>query len=74
MKLYVVIDIGCHECGVGSEYVGTCQTAAEAKTLVDQTDVNTKGWRDGGQTMAQWFEIDTEQLTPDSARVEGLIK
>ena len=58
MKIYVVIDIGCHECGVGSEAVGAYATEAEALEAVEACDKRTGCWRDGGQTGAYLFEVE----------------
>lgn len=57
MKKYIVIDIGCHECGVNSEFYAVCDSEGEAEEKVDECDKKTGRWRDGGQTYAQYFEI-----------------
>lgn len=59
MKLFVVIDVGCHECGVGSEPVGAYTDKAEAYLACTAKNEATDGWRDGGQTIAEVFEIET---------------
>ena len=57
-KLYVVIDVGCHECGVSSEPVGAFVTLAEAEAAVEKRDAETGRWRNGGQTYAEVFEVE----------------
>lgn len=54
MKKYILIDIGCHECGVDSEYKGIFDSEEEAQ----KEGKKLSGKRDGGQTIAQVFEID----------------
>lgn len=56
-QVWVVIDVGCHECGVDSEAVGIYATEAEAKVAADARDKETNGWRDGGQTYCVVFEM-----------------
>lgn len=53
MKVWVVIDVGCQECGVSSEGVGIFKSEAEAKAAADQRDKETGCWRDGGQTFCE---------------------
>ena len=45
---YVVVNIGCLECGVSSNVVGTFPSRAEAEAAAGQLDV-ALGWREGGQ-------------------------
>jgi hypothetical protein len=56
-KLYAVIDVGCHECGVGHEVVGTYSTREEADAASATRDKETNQWRDGGQTICVVFEL-----------------
>lgn len=58
-KVWVVIDVGCHECGVGSESVGIYDTEVEAKAAAAVRDKETGCWRDGGQTYCEIFEMET---------------
>lgn len=59
MKVWVVIDVGCHECGVGSEPVGMFLTERAANDAAKGRDEETHRWRDGGQTYAVVFEMST---------------
>lgn len=54
---YVVIDIGCHECGVGHVVVGSHRTLHEALVAKVVRDAETGGTRDGGQTAADVFLV-----------------
>lgn len=56
-KLYVVIDVGCHECGVDSEVVGTYRTPQTAEKAAQKRSAETGDWREGGQSIPQVFEI-----------------
>jgi hypothetical protein len=56
-SVWVVIDVGCHECGVDSEPVGIFQTEAQAETAAENRFAETKGWRNGGQTICQVFAM-----------------
>jgi hypothetical protein len=58
MKVYVVIDEGCQECGLISEPVGIYRAQAEAEAATQARNEATKGWRDHGQTTAFWYEFD----------------
>lgn len=61
MKLWAVIDIGCHECGVSSVAVGLFRSKQEADKAVDECDERTGCWRDGGQTWAMAFEFELSE-------------
>lgn len=54
MIRYLVINVGCHECGVGHQAVGLFDTYEEAKTISDAQ----AGWRDGGQSIPEVLAID----------------
>ena len=58
MSVFVVIDVGCHECGVDSEPVGIYRSQKEAVVAAAERDTETGRWRDGGQTRAQVFEME----------------
>lgn len=57
-KLYVVIDIGCHECGVSSEVVGAYKTRKSAEKNRIERSLKTKQWRNGGQSIPKIFEVE----------------
>lgn len=54
MKKYILINIGCHECGVGHEVVGVYRTEEEAEKVASKQ----KEWRDGGQSVPEVFEVE----------------
>jgi len=58
-RVWVVIDVGCHECGVDSEPVGIFANEVDADTAASQRQAQTNGWRNGGQTIAEVFAMDT---------------
>lgn len=68
MKLYVVIDVGCHECGVSSEVIGAYwdQSAATAARLKRRAE--TGQWRDGGQSIPEVFEVEVPAVTGEEWR------
>lgn len=54
MVRYILINVGCIECGVSTEVVGVYNTEREAaKAQSEQTD-----WRGGGQSSAEIFKIE----------------
>lgn len=57
MKRWIVIDVGCHECGVNSEVVGSYATENEARLAAEERSEETEEWRDG-QSIPQVFEIE----------------
>lgn len=59
VKVWVVIDLGCLECGVESEPVGIFPDKETAADAAERRDQETGRWRDGGQTSAQVFEMET---------------
>lgn len=61
MKIFVVIDVGCHECGVDSEPIGAYVSRDVAESAAAKRDVETGKWRDGGQTYAEVFEMEAPQ-------------
>lgn len=63
---WVVIDVGCHECGVRSEPVGIYATEEQAQAAADARDAFTGCWRDGGQTFCHVFNM-TTPTNPEAA-------
>lgn len=53
MKRYIVVEVGCIECGVSTQIAGVYKTRkqAEAHAKILPT------WRDGGQSYPEVFEI-----------------
>lgn len=63
MKLFVAIDVGCHECGVDSEPIGAAWSEAEALAMCEALEASRENrqWRDGGQSIPQVFAIDVPE-------------
>ena len=57
-KMFILIDVGCHECGVGSEYIKSFKTMEEADKACDELSEKTGNRRDGGQSIPEVFEVD----------------
>lgn len=55
--VYAAIDVGCHECGVGSEVIGSYNTEEEAESACKKKTDEHNNWRDGGQTIPQVFTV-----------------
>lgn len=54
MKKYIVIEIGCLECGVSTQIAGVFDTEKEANDKAQRLG----DWREGGQSSPEVFEID----------------
>lgn len=63
-SVWVVIDIGCFECGVGTEPIGIFTTRDQAQAAADARNAETNYWRDGGQTSCEVFEMNEPNTTP----------
>jgi hypothetical protein len=53
---YIVVNIGCLECGVSSDLVGGYADEAEAQRVADILD-DKLNWREGGQNSFQVFDL-----------------
>lgn len=50
---YIVVNIGCLECGVSTQVLGPYTSREEAESVADsQVD-----WREGGQSHSEVFEL-----------------
>ena len=54
--LYVVIAIGCIECGVSSEMVGLFSDRTEAERIAEHLN-NVASWHEGGQSYYEVFDV-----------------
>lgn len=61
-KIYVLIDVGCHECGVGSEYVASFLTEGDADKACAELGRKTSNRRDGGQSIPEVFAIEVPDI------------
>ena len=56
MKKYILVNIGCIECGVSSNIVGVFDNEEKANKLAEEYDTKFS-WREGGQNSFKVFEI-----------------
>lgn len=60
MKGFIVVNIGCIECGVSSNIVGIYPSKDEACQVADKLD-KALSWREGGQNSFEVFDLDAPQ-------------
>lgn len=53
---WIVVNIGCIECGVSSNIVGVFTDKAEAERIAERLD-DSHNWREGGQNSFEVFEM-----------------
>jgi hypothetical protein len=70
MKQFLVFNIGCIECGVSSNVVGTYETKEEADAVAEKCG-EALAWRHGGQNSFEVFDLTEDQ---DSEYAEVLNK
>lgn len=56
MSKYILVNIGCIECGVSSAIVGVFTSMQKAEEVQSHCD-NVHSWRQGGQNSFEIFEI-----------------
>lgn len=54
--MYLVINIGCIECGVSSQVVGLFETAEQANAIAEKCEEK-YDWREGGQNSFEVFPL-----------------
>jgi len=54
--VWIVVNIGCIECGVSSAIVGAFADNAEAETIAERLN-ETHSWREGGQNSFEVFPM-----------------
>lgn len=65
MKKYIVVNIGCIECGVSSNIVGVFDDEAKAKNIAEEYQI-TFSSREGGQNSFDVFEMpDLNVINPE---------
>lgn len=63
--MWIVVNIGCIECGVSSDIVGRFSDKAEARRIADHLN-NKAAWREGGQNYYEVFaEPVADKLNPE---------
>ena len=60
IKRWLVFNVGCLECGVSSNVVGTYDTVQEANAVADKC-LEALQWREGGQNEFEVFDLLAEQ-------------
>lgn len=67
---YIVVNIGCIECGVSSKVVGVFAKKERADAVAEKCD-SLHNWRQGGQNNFEVFEIpEAEKIDPEYEGVE----
>ena len=56
-ELYIVVNIGCIECGVSSNIVGVYTTEAVADAIAAKLQDSKFSWREGGQNNYEVFRV-----------------
>lgn len=56
MSQYIVVNIGCIECGVSSNIVGAFDNDIKANEIAAKLN-DTHGWREGGQNSYEVFPM-----------------
>jgi hypothetical protein len=54
--IWIVVNVGCIECGVSSNIVGVFTDKAEAEAIAARLG-DTHGWREGGQNSFEVFKM-----------------
>ncbi len=54
--MYILVNIGCIECGVSSNIVGLFTSKIQAEGLAESLS-HTHNWREGGQNSFEIFEL-----------------
>jgi hypothetical protein len=73
-KKYIVVNIGCIECGVSSDVVGIFADKKRANDVANACD-DKYNWREGGQNVFEVFELpEPETINPDYSEINEVIK
>jgi hypothetical protein len=73
-KKYIVVNIGCIECGVSSDIVGIFADEKRARDVANACD-DKYGWREGGQNAFEVFELpEPETINPDYSDINEVLK
>lgn len=72
MTQYLLMNIGCLECGVSSQIVGVYTNKAFAEDLAKKLESNrTFSWREGGQNSYEVFELPLINSTHTDYKAKG---
>jgi hypothetical protein len=73
-KKYIVVNIGCIECGVTSDIVGVFADKKRANDVADAC-CDKYGWREGGQNTFEVFDLpEPETINPDYSEINEVLK
>jgi len=73
-KKYIVVNIGCIECGVSSDIVGVFANKERADAVASACD-DKYDWREGGQNAFEVFELpEPEIINPDYNEINEVLK
>jgi hypothetical protein len=70
MNMWLVMNIGCLECGVSSAIVGVFADKEKAEAIADECDKK-YSWREGGQNHFEVFEIPGPETVADEYKGIG---
>ncbi len=68
MSGWIVVNIGCIECGVSSDIVGVYATEAEAKKVAEACRAKLS-WRESGQNAFAVFDLSAPQAEEYAAAI-----
>jgi hypothetical protein len=73
-KKYIVVNIGCIECGVSSDIVGVFADKKRARDVA-YACCGKYGWREGGENDFEVFELpEPETINPDYSEINEVLK
>ena len=70
--MYIVVNIGCIECGVSSNIVGVFSDENNAKAIAEQCEKDFY-WREGGQNAFEVFALPEPELINDEYKSETVV-
>lgn len=73
-KKYIVVNIGCIECGVSSGIVGIFADEKRARDVAEAC-CNKYSWREGGENDFEVFDLpEPETINPDYSEINEVLK
>ena len=69
-EMWIVVNIGCIECGVSSDIVGVFSDEARANAIADQFQEKHR-WREGGQNSFEVFQMPEVDVVNGEYQTEG---
>lgn len=65
--MWIVVNVGCIECGVSTNIVGVFDDEARAKAVADKLD-SEMSWREGGQNSYEIFPMPAVNVVAEEYR------